>query len=92
LETCQGEGKGLYLHQSSNGYLKAMGIYEERKMRNLHGCTVVASLVSFNTDQKQWLFAVFNVSRYFYANSIPFRGSKESDIDAGDGLFLRAFS
>ena len=69
-----------------------MEIYEEREMRKLRGCTVVASLVSLNTDHKQWLFAVFNVSRYLCANSLPFRGTNESDIDAGDGLFLRAFS
>ena len=69
-----------------------MEIYEERNMRNLRGCTVVASFVSLNTDQKQWLLAVFNVSRFLCANSLPFRGTDESDIDEGDGLFLRAFS
>ncbi|CAB4010742.1 Zinc finger MYM-type 1 [Paramuricea clavata] len=86
------KGKGFQQHQSSNDHLKSMEIYDERKMRNLQGSTVVASLVSLNTDQKQWLFAVFNVSRYLCANSLPFRGTNESDIDAADGLFLRAFS
>jgi hypothetical protein len=57
-----------------------MEIYEERKMRNLQGSTVAASLVSLNTDNKQWLFAVFNVSRYLCANSLAFRGTNESDI------------
>ncbi len=86
------KGKGFQQHQSSNDHLKAVEIYEERKMRNLRGQTIVASLVSLNTDHKQWLFAVFNVSRYLCANSLPFRGTNECDIDAGDGLFLRAFS
>ena len=61
-------------------------------MRNLQGSTVAASLVSLNTDHKQLLFAVFNVSGYLCANSLAFRGTNESDIDAADGLFLRAFS
>ena len=86
------KGKGFHQHQFSFDHLKAMEIYEERNMQNLRGCTVVASLVSLNTDQKQWLLAVFNVSRFLCANSLPFRGTDESDIDEGDGLFLRAFS
>ncbi|CAB4015919.1 zinc finger MYM-type 1 [Paramuricea clavata] len=61
-------------------------------MRNACGCPVTASFVSLNNDQKQWLFAVFNVSRFLCANGLAFRGSDESDIDTGDGLFLRAFS
>ena len=40
----------------------------------------------------QRLFAVFNGSRYLCANSLPFRGTNESDIDVGDGLFLETFS
>ncbi|XP_028410822.1 zinc finger protein 862-like [Dendronephthya gigantea] len=86
------KGKGFNKHQCSSDHLRAIEIYEEKKMRNLRGCTVVASLVSLSTDHKQWLFAVFNVSRYLCANSLPFRGTNESDIDKGDGLFLRAFS
>ena len=69
-----------------------MEIYEERENRKLRSCTVVASLVSLNTGHMQWLFEVFNVSRYLCANSLAFRGTNESYIDAGDGLFLRTFS
>ena len=47
------KGKGFHQHQSSNDHLRAMEIYEEREMRKLRGCTVVASLVSLNTDHKQ---------------------------------------
>ena len=87
------KGKGFNQHQSSNDHLKAVAICEERKMRNLRGQTVVASRVSLNSDHKQsWLFAVFNVSRYLCPNSLPFRGTNESDIGDGDGLFLRALS
>ena len=86
------KGKGFHQHQFSNDHLRAVEIYEEWKMRNLRGQTVVASLVSLNTDHKQWLFAVYDVSRYLCANSPPFRGTNESDIDSGDGLFLKAFS
>ena len=83
--------KGNHQHQFSNDHFRAGEIYAERK-QNLRGQTVVASLVSLNTDYKRWLFAVFKVSRYLCANSLPFRGTNESDIDSGDGLFLRAFS
>ena len=64
-----------------------MGIDEEREKRKLPSCTVVASLVSLNTDHMQWLIEVFNVSRYLFANTRAFRGTNESYIDAGDGLF-----
>ena len=39
------KGKGFNQHQSSCDHLKAVQIFEERKMRNLRGQTVVASLV-----------------------------------------------
>ena len=86
------KGKGFNRHQSSNDRMKDVAICEERKIRNLHGQTVAASLLSLNSDHKQWLFAVFNVSRYLRANSLPFCGTNESDIGNADGLFLRAFS
>ena len=42
--------KGFHQHKSSNDHLRATEIYEEREMRKLRGCTVVASLVLPNTD------------------------------------------
>ena len=72
--------------------MNATGSYEEGKILNSQGCTIGTSFVSLNYDQKQWLFAVFNVTKFLCANGLPFRGSHGSDIDTADGLFLRAFS
>ena len=92
METRKNKGKGFDQHQSLNDHSMAMQAYKEGKMRKARDCSVIASLVSLNSDQKQWLFAVFNVSRFLCANALPFRGSYESDIDTGGGLFLKAFS
>ena len=71
---------GFDQHNSSKEHLNATGNYEEVHYRGIV-CVI-----------KQWLFAVFNVTKFLCANGLPFRGSHESDVDTADGLFLRAFS
>ena len=72
--------------------------YQEDAMKNLGereaagGSAVVRSFSAVDANQKQWLFAVFNVTRFLCANGLPFRGTDESSIMTGDGLYLRAFS
>lgn len=70
-----------------------MAIYEQHKLRKtLNSGTVASSFASTSIDQKQWLFAVFNVTKFLCSNGLPFRGSHESNIETADDLFLRAFS
>ena len=69
-----------------------MKLWLERTQREKKHHTIQDSVIQVNLDQKQWLFAVFNVIRYLAANGTPLRGDKETEIKTGDGIFLRTFS
>ena len=81
--------KGLSKHHSSKCHQEAMENWWNYLERNT--TSVAQSFATVTMEQKKWLFAVFNVTRFLSANSLPFRSSDDSDI-LGDGLFLRAFS
>ena len=84
--------KGLVKHNGSGSHNNAMKLWMERTQREKKHHTIQDSVTQVNLDQKQWLFAVFNVIRYLAANGMPLRGDKETEIKTGDGIFLRAFS
>ena len=44
------------------------------------------------SEQQEWLYAVFHVTKFLAGNGLPFRGESEKIIDNGDGLYLRKFS
>ena len=69
-----------------------MSLWEDRNKRERSHATIQDSVATTSSDQKQWLFAVFNVIRSLSANGLPLRGDTESDIESGGGLFMRAFS
>ena len=73
-----------------------MSLWEDHNKGEKSHATIQDSVASTTSDQKQWLFAVFNVTRYLSANGLPLRGDKESDtesdIKSGSGLFMHAFS
>ena len=81
--------KALSKHHSSKCHQEAMANWWNYLERNAN--SVAQSFATVTMQQKKWLFAVFNVTRFLSENSLPFCGSDESDI-LGDGLFLRAFS
>lgn len=86
-------GKGFPKHNVSRAHENSMKNWASSESENSEGgSTVARAFVSINSDQKKWLFAVFNVTKYLSANGLPFRGSDESDIKTADGLYLRAFS
>ena len=84
--------KGLVKHNGSGSHNNAMKLWMERTQREKKHHTIQDSVIQVNLDQKQWLFAVFNVIRYLAANGMPLRGDKETEIKTGDGIFLRTFS
>lgn len=82
--------KGFVKHISSHGHQFAMENWLSFTQRS--STSVTQSLMQVTDEQKKRLFAVFNVTRYLCANGLPFRGTDESEILEGDGLFLRTFS
>ena len=85
-------GKGMIKHNKCPSHITAMSLWEDRNKRERSHATIQDSVATPSSDQKQWLFAVFNVIRYLSANGLPLRGDTESDIESGGGLFMRAFS
>ena len=83
--------KGLDQHASCYSHKEAMVLWADSEKRSIQCTTIQHTSSKITTDQQQWLFAVFNVSRYLAANGLPFRGDCESNIEEGDGLYF-AFS
>lgn len=84
------KSKGFTKHISSQGHQFAMENWLNFTQRS--STSVTQSLMQVTDKQKKWLFAVFIVTRYLCANGLSFRGTDESEILEGDGLFLRTFS
>ena len=72
------ECKGLSKHSSTEGHREAMENRWNYLKRNTK--SVAQSFVTARGDQRKWLFAIFNVTRYLSAIGLSFRGSAESDI------------
>lgn len=85
------KGKGLLGHDNSQSHQEAMKLWAERTQREKENVDVRTQMTQVTSDQKEWLFAVFNVIRFLSSNGLPFRGDEEKSIE-GDGLFLRVFS
>ena len=77
--------KGLDQHASFHSHKEAM-------VRAIQCTTIQHTSSKITIDQQQWMFTVFNVSRYLAANGLPFRGDCESNMEEGDGLYSCAFS
>ena len=84
--------KGLVKRNGSGSHNNAMKLWMERTQRKKKHHTIQDSVIQVNLDQKQWLFAIFNVIRYLAANDMPLCGDKETEIKTGDRIFLRTFS
>ena len=86
---------GLDLHADCKSHKDAMLLWADSGRRKKQCSTIQQTVLKVSSEQQQWLFAVFNVTRYLAANGLPFRGDTEGDLEGdgkGSGLFQCAFS
>ncbi len=68
------KSKGLCRLNDSTVHQQAMTTYEQYKPRKVSNFGIVASsFVSTSDDQKKWLCAVFNVTKFLCAKGLSFR-------------------